>query len=87
MPRARARLSLHHIHKHPRNDVRANLVMLCGDGTTGCHGLIEAHDIVTCALLGIYLQNERPDSIAYLVDLLGETAAREWLHRQLGLPS
>jgi hypothetical protein len=38
----RGRLSLHHISKHPRDDVEANLVMLCGSGTTGCHGEIEA---------------------------------------------
>lgn len=82
------RLSLHHIHKHPRNDVRANLVMLCGDGVRGCHGRIEAHDPETRAALCVYILAERPDTILYLNDLLGgEEPTREWLHRDVRLPS
>ena len=32
-------------------DVEDNLVPLCGSGTTGCHGLVEARDRTVCALL------------------------------------
>lgn len=39
--------TLHHL--VPRSlggdDVRENLVPLCGSGTTGCHGLIEANNV------------------------------------------
>jgi hypothetical protein len=33
-------------------DVADNLVPLCGSGTTGCHGLVEAHNMWACDLLG-----------------------------------
>jgi hypothetical protein len=59
-------LSLHHVRKHPRDDVEANLVMLCGSGTTGHHGLIEAHDADTKRRLNEYLLIHRPDTCAYL---------------------
>lgn len=72
-------LSLHHIHRHPRDDVRANLVMLCGSGTTGCHGDIEARDYATLESLGIYLRAERPDFLDYLTGKLGIEQAREWI--------
>lgn len=77
------RLSLHHIHRHPRNDVEGNLVMLCGDGTTGCHGRVEARDAVVLSLLGQYLIDERPDTIAYLYGHLGRDEAEAWLRRHL----
>lgn len=77
--------SLHHIHRHPRDDVRANLVMLCGSGTTGCHGAIEHADPETRLALGGYLRVRRPDTVAYLrAKLGGELAADEWLGRYLG---
>ncbi len=50
-------LSLHHISKHPRHDTVENLVMLCGSGTTGCHGRVEAHDPETIRELNEYLAN------------------------------
>ena len=79
-------LSLHHIHKHPRDDLRANLVMLCGDGTTGCHGKIEAHDSVTSLQLGRYLLEVRRDAIEYLAQKTGGPEARsEWMLRQFGV--
>lgn len=66
----RGRFSLHHIHRHPRDDVRANLVMLCGDGTTGCHGGVEARDPDAMRDLYTYLLAEREDFFRYLVEKL-----------------
>ena len=77
-------LSLHHIHKHPRDDVEANLVMLCGSGTTGHHGAIEHHDHEVCRELAAYLMRERLDTMEYLGGKLGGVnAVREWLRSQL----
>lgn len=76
-------LSLHHILKHPRDDVRGNLVMLCGHGTAGCHGLVEAHDQRTLRLLGRYVITHRGDVISHLYHRLGVEAAHEFLRRQL----
>lgn len=74
-------LSLHHIHKHPRDDLMANLVLLCGSGTTGCHGKVEAADRETCQQLG-YRILERADTMAYLeLKLGGETQARAFVER------
>ena len=73
-------LSLHHIHKHPRDDVEANLVMLCGDGTRGHHGLVEHHDPHAMKLLERHLRVHRPDVFTYLAGKLGGAiAADEWL--------
>jgi hypothetical protein len=76
--------SLHHIHKHPRDDVEANLVMLCGSGTTGHHGRVEAHDYEACSRLAVYLIKQRLDTIQYLGEKLGGVnAVREWFRSQL----
>lgn len=81
-------LSLHHILKHPRDDVRENLVMLCGDGVRGCHGHIEARDPVTCKLLGEHILEFRPDVVSHLGWRLGgPVAASEWLQRHLHVSS
>jgi hypothetical protein len=46
--------SLHHI--VPKSlggdDVAENCTPLCGTGTTGCHGLVEARDPWACTMLG-----------------------------------
>lgn len=76
-------LSLHHISKHPKDDVRGNLVMLCGHGTAGCHGLIEAAESKTLQNLGQYILGARGDTIAYLYERLGSVAAREFLETRL----
>ena len=76
-------MSLHHILKHPRDDVRGNLVMLCGHGTAGCHGLIEAHDARTLSLLGRHVISKRDDVIAHLYARLGVEAAEEFLRQTL----
>lgn len=81
------RLSLHHIHKHPRDDVKANLVMLCGDGVRGCHGKIEASDPETKLRLGEHINRHRRDTLVYLTEKFGGVEAGgvdamvEWLQR------
>ena len=71
--------SLHHVHRHPRDDVRPNLVMLCGHGTTGCHGDVEARDREALESLGILVVGERREFVGYLEAKLGGTQAREWI--------
>lgn len=75
-------LSVHHINKHPRDDVEGNCVMLCGSGTTGCHGLIEAHDHPTIIKLGTHILESRNDTIAHLFERKGP-AAKEWIRINL----
>lgn len=45
--------SLHHVVSRSLggDDVADNLVPLCGTGTTGCHGLVEAGDPWACTRL------------------------------------
>lgn len=66
-------LHLHHVLLRSRggDDVRENIVMLCHY----CHALYhqgERHR------LGEYLVAHRPDTCAYLVDKLGESATENW---------
>ena len=75
-------MSLHHIYRHPRDDVRANLIWLCGSGTTGHHGLITHNDPDALAALYAVLLRYRPDTLEYLSERLGGAeAATEWLTR------
>jgi len=76
-------LSLHHILKHPRDDIEANLVMVCGDGVQGCHGRIEAHHGPTEAALVNYILAERSDTVLYLRMTLGLDAAAEWIQLRM----
>lgn len=80
------RLSLHHVSKHPRSDVRENLVMLEGDGTTGFHGRIEAGDPKALRRLGAYLRRNRPDVREYLIRIHkgNLVAADAWFQRVYG---
>lgn len=74
------RLSLHHVHKHPRDDLRSNLLMLCGSGTTGCHGDIEHARGDSRARLVRRIRVFRPDVFDYLrTKLRSAIAADEWL--------
>jgi HNH endonuclease len=70
---ARWNRSLHHL--VPRSlggdDVAANLVAVCGSGTTGCHGLIEARDRNAMRQLA---ENLTDAEYAYCVGKLGEGA-------------
>ena len=45
------------------DDVEDNLVGLCGSGTTGCHGLVEARDPWACSLLGLRLEPAERDYV------------------------
>lgn len=80
----KGQLSLHHISNHPRDDVEANLVMLCGSGTTGCHGLITANDLDARRELAVYLRERRPDALEYLDERFPLERADNWLQRVLG---
>lgn len=77
------RLSLHHVLKNPRQDVREGLMMLCGDGVQGCHGLIEANDREARRALAQYIVDQRPDIVQHLIARLGEIVAQNWLERRL----
>lgn len=71
--------SLHHV--VPKSlggdDVAENLVPLCGSGTTGCHGLVEARDPWACTLLGERLTSVERD---YALAKKGS----DWLQRYYG---
>lgn len=79
-------LSLHHVVRRGRggDDVRANLVMLCGSGTTGCHGRVEAHDPLARLLLHDYLLDHRDDTMEYLAYRFPAEGAERWLARVYG---
>src|SRR5574338_1388190 len=80
-------LMLHHISNHPRDDLEANLVMLCGSGTTGCHGLVTGNDAVALRKLATYLWLERSDTLDYLNWRFPIESAEHWLLRVHGLES
>lgn len=80
---AGVRMSIHHIFS--RDDVEANLVMLCGDGTNGCHGLITAEDEETRARLGIHIALHRFDTLNFIRAKLGLERGNAWLERRLFL--
>lgn len=68
---------------HFGDDVLANIVPMCGSGTTGCHGLIENEDEKARKMLGRWIKKHRPDTILYVISKLGRPAAREHLKRRL----
>jgi hypothetical protein len=77
-------LSLHHIHNHPRDDVEANLIMLCGSGTTGHHGAVQHREKWAREALRALLRRSRPDFARYLAEKLGSPEkAAEWIDRVL----
>jgi len=81
---AGVRLSLHHVLKNPRQDLREGLVMLCGDGVQGCHGLIEANDVEARRALAQHIADHRPDVVEHLIERLGSAiAAADWIDRRL----
>lgn len=81
-------ISIHHILPRSQggDDVWENLVPLCGDGTTGCHGGVEGGLDSVSHALGRYLVQERPDTLKYLqTKLRGPQAVTEWLCRRYGV--
>lgn len=68
------------------DDVAANIVPLCGDGTRGCHGDVEARRNQAREKLGAYLQESRPDTIAYVRKKI-EPGGDAWLERHYGIAS
>lgn len=72
--------SFHHLSRHPRDDVLENLVSVCGSGTTGCHGKIEARDRPTLASVRMALTSAQRD---YLV----AKRSLAWLDRHYPVPS
>lgn len=71
--------SLHHIYPRGQggDDVRENLAPVCGNGTMGCHGLLEDRDPWARGALYEALTYE---NFRYLVDRLGPTW-QGWLER------
>lgn len=69
------------------DDVPENIVAVCGSGTTGCHGEIEARREWALRSLGEYLATRRPDTIAYVREKLARGNAPDagdaWLERHL----
>lgn len=54
------------------SDCESNCVSVCGDGTTGHHGLIEAHDADTCRAFAAAIQLWDGDAYSYAIHKLGE---------------
>ena len=85
--RADGRISAHHVYPRSQggDDVVANLVALCGDGVSGCHGDVEHHRNEARARLADHLCRKRPDVLAYLDDKLGVRPALDFLVRRYGV--
>lgn len=64
------------------DDVGANLMRLCGSGTTGCHGKVEARDGDTLRRVGEVIITRRGDVLDYLeLKLGGEEQMRSFMLR------
>lgn len=66
--------SLHHVVPRSQggDDCEENLIPLCGDGTKGHHGLVEAHEAHTCRLTAAAVQQYDGAAYAYAIEKLGE---------------
>lgn len=66
--------SLHHAVPKDRNgaDTEANCVPVCGDGTTGHHGDIEAGRASVCQDFAAAIQEYDGEAYSYCIDKLGE---------------
>lgn len=72
--------SLHHVYPRGQggDDTAVNLIALCGSGTTGCHGRVEAHDPAARAAVRASLNDAHR---WYLTWKLGH-GAQAWLDSQ-----
>lgn len=72
-------------HVYPRgqggDDVSANLIAVCGDGTTGCHGDLEAMRDHARRRARKHL-DARADTLAYLQGRLGPVPALDYIDRR-----
>lgn len=78
-------VSLHHVvprRPHLGDDVEANLVFLCGDGTTGHHGEIEHRKPKAQARLNEHIREHRPDIMGYVYGKFGGGEGDAWLDRR-----
>lgn len=88
---------MHHVvHKGSPDfgdDVPENLVMVCGSGSSRCHGALHGAAYVDAdgkrwtsaearRSLGVWLLAHRPDVIAYVLGKFGDEAGRSWLERR-----
>ena len=55
----------------PSTDSAANLVVLCGSGTSGCHGWVESHRTEALGLGWLIRQGQDPEAIPVPVKLAG----------------
>lgn len=73
--------SLNRAHLVPKgqrgDDVDANIVPLCGSGTTGCHGKLTDHSRGWPLIAAALRRSLTPDEIAYVTAKKG----RDWLDR------
>ena len=73
--------SLNRAHLVPKgqggDDVDANIVPLCGSGTTGCHGALTAHTREWRVIAAILRENLTPAERAYCITKKGA----DWLDR------
>lgn len=61
------------------DDVDANLIPLCGDGTTGCHGIYENREPGWLEVAGAIRESLRPEELEYVLRVKGV----DWLARYL----
>lgn len=76
---------------HFGDDEVANIVCLCGSGTSGCHGAFHGSPFITGGVrrdkrwvrerIGHTLERQRPDTIAYVLRKLGPVAGADYLRR------
>lgn len=77
---------------HHGDDVAANLLAMCGSGTTGCHGAFHGSPYTddrgrrwttadVQAAVGRTI-SARPATLSYVLGKLGDQAGREFLRRR-----
>lgn len=78
------------------DDVLANLIVVCGSGTSGCHGALHGSPYTDRSgrrwtqedveqAIGAAIGSGRPDTVRYVIGKLGDTAGREYLRRRYHL--